>query len=116
MKFYIYPKYIEEAVKSGWIVKFLRFIGVIQILGCIALGVTVGGRIIAAALAQAGIMSYSAAETSATLFGLAAGIITGLFVSLTAFALAQVVDDLHALRIQTSAYAAFETDEIKLGR
>ena len=29
MKFYLFPKYMEEAAKSGWIVKMLKTLGVI---------------------------------------------------------------------------------------
>ena len=116
MKMYIYPKYLEEAAKTGWIVKFLRFLGVVQVVGCILLGVTVGGPFLALGLSQAGIMSQDAASASAMLLGLAAGIIVGLFSGLVYFALAQVIDDLHAIRLQTGAYVAFETDSIQMGR
>lgn len=75
MKFYLFPKYMEEAAKSGWIVKMLKALGVIQVVAGIGLGITLGGPL-----------------------------------------LAQALDDLHALRIQTEAYVAFETDEIKMGR
>ena len=116
MKFYLFPKYMEEATKSGWIVRMLKALGVIQVVGYILLGATVGGPVIANALFQAGIMSRNAASASATLIGLAVGILAGLVSSLVFFAAAQALDDLHALRIQTEAYVAFETDEIKMGR
>lgn len=116
MKFYLFPKYMEEAAKSGWIVKMLKTLGVLQVLGYILLGATVGGPVIANALTQAGIMSRNAASASATLIGLAVGILAGLVSSLVFFAAAQALDDLHALRVQTEAYVAFETDEIKMGR
>jgi len=61
-------------------------------------------------------MSRQAANASATLIGLGVGILVGLVSSLAFFAAAQALDDLHALRIQTEAYVAFETDEIKMGR
>ena len=116
MKMYIYPKYMEEAAKTGWIVKLLRFLGVVQIGGCILLGVVVGGAAMSNGLVQLGIMSREAASASATLIGLAVGIIVGLFSSLVYFGLAQALDDLHAIRLQTGAYAAFETDNIQLGK
>lgn len=116
MKMYIYPKYMEEAAKTGWIVKMLYFLGVAQVVGCIILGVIIGGPVLANQLTQAGIMSRDAASASATLLGLATGIIAGLLSGLVYFALGQVIDDLHAIRLQTGAYAAFETDEIKMGR
>ena len=116
MKFYLFPKYMEEAAKSGWIVRTLKALGVLQVIGYILLGATVGGPVLANVLAQAGIMSRQAANASATLIGLAVGILAGLVSSLIFFAAAQALDDLHALRVQTEAYVAFETDEIKMGR
>ena len=116
MKFYLFPKYMEEAAKSGWIVRTLKALGVLQLLGNILLGATVGGPVLANVLAQAGVMSRQAANASATLIGLAVGIFAGLISSLAFFAAAQALDDLHALRVQTEAYVAFETDEIKMGR
>ena len=114
MKFYLFPKYMEEAAKSGWIVRTLKALGVLQLLGNILLGATVGGPVLANVLA--GVMSRQAANASATLIGLAVGIFAGLISSLAFFAAAQALDDLHALRVQTEAYVAFETDEIKMGR
>ena len=94
----------------------LKALGVLQVLAYILLGATVGGPVIANALVQARIMSQDAASASAMLLGLAVGILAGLVSSLVFFAAAQALDDLHALRIQTEAFVAFETDEIKMGR
>ena len=116
MNMLIYPKHMEETLKSGWIVKFLRVVGVLQVIGFIVLGVTLGGPYISLILSQAGIMSPDTAGIPALLIGLAAGIIAGLWSSLALFALAQAIDDLHALRIQTSAYVAFESDNVRLGK
>jgi len=116
MKFYLFPKYMEEASKSGWIVRMLKALGVIQVVAGIGVGVTLGGPMLAQALVQARIMSQDAAAASAMLLGLGIGILAGLVSGLVFFAAAQALDDLHALRIQTEAYVAFETDEIKMGR
>lgn len=116
MKFYLFPKYMEEAAKPGWIVRMLKALGVIQVLAYILIGATIGGPVIANALTQAGVMSREAANASATLIGIAVGIFAGLISSLVFFAAAQALDDLHALRVQTEAYVAFETNEIKMGR
>lgn len=116
MKFYLFPKYMEEASKSGWIVRMLKALGVIQVVAGIGVGVTLGGPMLAQALVQAHIMTQDAAAASAMLLGLAIGILAGLVSGLVFFAAAQALDDLHALRVQTEAYVAFETDEIKMGR
>ena len=116
MNMNIYPKYIEDAARSGWIVKCLTCIGVLQIAGCAILGVLFGGPFLALWLSQIGIMSQEAASASATFIGLGVGIIVGIWSSLAVFALAQVIDDLHALRLHTAAYVAFESDDVHLGK
>lgn len=116
MNMLIYPKHMEETLKSGWIVKFLRGVGVLQVIGCIVLGVLVGGPYVAVMLTQTGVMSSEAAGIPALLIGAAVGIIAGLWTSLAFFALAQVIDDLHAMRIQTGAYVAIESDDVRLGK
>lgn len=116
MKFYLFPKYMEEAAKSGWIVRFLKIVGVVQAVLCAAAGVFLGGPYASALIFSAGLMDRQAASASGSLLGLAVGIVVGLWTSLPVFALAQVIDDLHALRIHTAAYVAFETDEPRLGR
>ena len=113
---YIYPKYMEEAAKSNWIVKFIRFLGVIQVIWCVALGALFCGAPLAALLIEADIMVQEAAAASAMLIGGIVGFVVGLFVGLAFFALAQVVDDLHAIRVQTSAFVAFESDNVHLGK
>ena len=116
MNMFIYPKYLEEASKSGWIVRTLRAFGVLQVIVSILIGATVGGQFLGVWLAQLGLMDYSAASASATLIGIAVGIVAGLWSSLPWFALAQVIDDLHAIRLQTGAYVAFESDNVHLGK
>lgn len=115
MKFYLYPKYMEEASKSGWIVRMLKALGVINVVLCILFGWVFGGNMATAMLVQAR-MDRATADMVGPLLGFAGGIFAGLISSLVFFAAAQALDDLHALRVQTEAYVAFETDEIKMGR
>ena len=113
---YIYPKYLEETSKSNWIVRMLKAIGVLQVIGCAIAGAFIGGPYISLLLLSGNLMDSDAAAIAGPLLGLAVGIFAGLWTSLAVFALAQVIDDLHALRIQTEAFVAFETDEPLLGR
>lgn len=116
MKFYLFPKYMEEAAHSGWIVRMLRALGVIQVLSCILVGWVFGGPMLTRVLSANGLMDSSAASVAGPLLAMAFGIFSGLVSSLMIFAAAQALDDLHALRVQTEAYVAFQTDEIKMGR
>ena len=116
MNWVIFPKYAEETAKTTWVVKMLKALGVIQLLGCVAIGFFVGGPYISMVLVAGRIMSEDTAMVSGPLIGIAVGIIAGLWASLAAFALAQVIDDIHATRLQTAAYVAFQSDSVKLGR
>lgn len=115
MKFYLFPKYMEEAAKSGWIVRMLKALGVINVVLCILFGWLFGGNMATALLIQSRMDQQTAAMVG-PLLGFAGGILAGLVSGLVFFAAAQALDDLHALRVQTEAYVAFETDEIKMGR
>ena len=116
MNWVIFPKYAEETTKTTWVVKMLKALGVTQLVGWIAFGWVIGGPYISRALVVCQIMSQDAAQLSGPLIGLAIGIFSGLWASLAAFALAQVIDDIHATRLQTGAYVAFQSDSVKLGR
>ena len=70
MNMFVYPKYLEDTAKTGWIVKFLRILGVLQVSDCVIAGATLGRPFVAATLVQAGIMSMDAANASAMLIGL----------------------------------------------
>ena len=111
MNLYIYPKDQKAAAKPTWIVVFLYLIGLLHVVGCIIVGALFGGQIIAAWLVQNGLMARDTASVSATIIGIVAGVIVGLFSGLLFFALSQVIDDIHAIRIQTAGYTAVDTDD-----
>ena len=115
MNLYIYPRNHEEAVKSGWIVKFLYFLGVMQVVLGVILGVALGGPFIATWLVTMDIMTESAASIAAVFLGVAVGLLAGLFSGLVFFALSQVIDDLHAIRVHTAGYVAVDADSIRPG-
>ena len=114
MNYIIYPKNMERTLRSGWIVRFLKCIGVIQVLLFTLTGLFIGGPYAKILLVSGGYMVSTSAEASGMLIGLAVGIVVGLVSSLTVFALAQVVDDLQAIRIQTGAYIAIQSDKARL--
>lgn len=116
MNLYIYPKNQAEAAKASWVVKLLYLLGLLQVLACAILGALVGGPFIAVTLTQLGIMDRSAASASALFIGLAAGIIVGLITGLLFFALSQLLEDVHAIRVQTAGYLAGDADSLRPGR
>lgn len=115
MNLYIYPRNYEEAVKSGWIVRFLHFLGVVQVILGVILGVAVGGPFFATWLVTMDIMTENSASIAALFLGVAVGIFAGLFSGLVFFALSQVIDDLHAIRVHTAGYISVDADSIRPG-
>ena len=111
----IIPKYQQQAQKSGWIVKFFFILGLLQVIICIVLGVTVAPPFISELMFQMGFYTPDL-RASSILIGLAVGIIVGLFSGLVFFALSQVIDDLHAIRVQTSGYVSTESDGFIQGK
>ena len=116
MNWLIFPKYAEETAKKSWIIRTLEIYGVLTVIGAALSGLFVGGPIIAAWLMKTVTTDYNTASLGGRVLGLIGGIFSGLWVSLPAFALAMVIDDIHATRLQTGAYVAFQSDSVKLGR
>lgn len=114
MNMYIYPKYLEQASKPHWTVKLLRAFGVIQIAAATLLGLAFA-RPIAVQLNLGYAWSNDAVpllQLLGGLLGLAAGIVS----SVGTWALALVIDDLHAMRMHSQAWVAFETENPRFGK
>jgi len=116
MNWVIFPKYAEETAKKSWIIRTLEIYGVLTVIGAALSGFFVAGPVIAAWLMKTVSTDYNTASLGGRILGLIGGIFSGLWVSLPAFALAMVIDDIHATRLQTGAYVAFQSDSVKLGR
>ncbi len=116
MNWVIFPKYAEETSKKSWIIRTLEIYGVLTVIGAALSGFFVAGPVIAAWLMKTVSTDYNTASLGGRILGLIGGIFSGLWVSLPAFALAMVIDDIHATRLQTGAYVAFQSDSVKLGR
>ena len=116
MNWVIFPKYAEETSKKSWIIRTLEIYGVLTVIGAALSGFFVAGPVISAWLMKTVSTDYNTASLGGRILGLIGGIFSGLWVSLPAFALAMVIDDIHATRLQTGAYVAFQSDSVKLGR
>ncbi len=114
MNMYIYPKHLEDASKPHWTVKLLRTFGVMQIIGFTAFGF-----IFASPIAQSILNArtlHSIPDGLVLLLGALIGLMAGIIFSASTFAIAMVVDDLHAMRQHSEAWVAFETDNPHLGK
>ena len=116
MNWVIFPKYAEETSKKSWIIRTLEIYGVLTVIGAALSGLFVAGPVIAAWLMKTVSTDYNTASLGGRILGIIGGFFSGLWLSLPAFALAMVIDDIHATRLQTGAYVAFQSDSVKLGR
>lgn len=116
MNWVIFPKYAEETSKKSWIIRTLEIYGVLTVIGAVLSGFFFAGPVIAAWLMKTVSTDYNTASLGGRILGIIGGFFSGLWLSLPAFALAMVIDDIHATRLQTGAYVAFQSDSVKLGR
>lgn len=116
MNWVIFPKYAEETAKKSWIIRTLEIYGVFTVIGAVLSGFFVAGPVIAAWLMKTVSTDFNTASLGGRILGIIGGFFSGLWLSLPAFALAMVIDDIHATRLQTGAYVAFQSDSVKLGR
>lgn len=102
----IFPLYTNEAKKTHWIVSILRLYGIIQTIGAAVATFVAGREIVAQFLIHEFDMTYEIAGAVAIFITVFGGAIVGLFASLFVFAIAMILEDIHAIRIYVSGYVA----------
>ena len=116
MNLNIYPKFIEKTLKPNWIIKTLNATGAVNVVLCV-----VGALLFASPFVTAWLntLSWMYPEYSQILGIILSGVLgyfVGMMIGLPYFAIAMALDDLHAVRVHTSAFVAFESDDVKIGR
>ena len=102
----IFPIRQADADKSPWVVKMLYVLGYLFVIGAAISGAAYGGALLGPLLAAAFDIDASLGATLGMILGVLLGVLGSLIASLPMWALAMIVDDLHAIRVQTSGYAA----------
>lgn len=107
----IIPIHADAANRRHWVVRTLRYFGFLLVI----LG-TIGGTVYARALltfpvAQALNLSLETAQLITIVLGALLSFSASLLVTLPYWGLALVIDDLHALRIYASGFAAYGPED-----
>lgn len=94
-----------EAEKSHWIVKWLRVLGYIILIGSMVSGITAAYFYLTPIIMQYLKIEPTYCGMIAIAIGAAGSCLVGISIGLPIWGIALAIDDLHALRIYTSGYA-----------
>lgn len=94
----------DQANRRHWVVKALRFVGYIQVIVDMIIGFAVGSTFIASVLREQFYFSRDGASLFGSVIGIALGFCMGMWLTLTVWGLALVIDDIHAIRMNTAGY------------
>ena len=95
----IFPINAEAAKKRHWVVRWLRAYAIIEVVLAVLVGLAYSYNLLTPMVIQSTHMDPTICAALALLIGGLVSFALGLAVSLPFWALATVIDDLHALRI-----------------
>ena len=104
----IYPVNGIEANNRHWVVRMLRYFGYMWAIGGTIAGAAYGYSLLGLYIAAMLGTSFGVGAVLGVALGGFVGFVGGLVIGLPFWAMALIVDDLHALRIYSSGY--FTTD------
>lgn len=104
----IFPLHTYEPKDRPWVIRWLRYNGYLVVLISIIAGIVGLGPIFTEFVASALNLDYNGASGIALVLGGVAGFFGGLIVSVPYWGLAMLLDDIHAIRVQTSGYASVD--------
>ena len=116
MNLNIYPKNAEKVLKPNWIIRTLNVTGALNVVLCVIAALIFGAPFVTAWLYTLRWMWPEYAQILGIILSGALGYFIGMMIGLPYFALAMALDDIHATRIYSSAYLAFEVDDAHLGK
>ena len=104
----IMPVHTYTPKDRPWVIRWLRYMGYLSVLISIIVGVIVLSPLLVQFVATVLNLDYNGASGIALLLGGVAGFFGGLIVSVPYWGLAMLLDDIHAIRVQTSGYASVD--------
>ena len=110
----IYPIQGANADKKHWVVKWLRYTGYLEVIAAVIAGVFYSFSMLAPLLYMATGLDPSICAVIAVVGGGFVSFVAGLAISLPAWALSMVIDDLHALRLYHQGFAVTDRQGDKL--
>lgn len=102
----ISPLHTYEPKDRPWVIRWLRYMGYLSVLISIIVGIIVLSPIFTQFVATFYNLDYNGASGFGYILGAVAGFFGGLILSVPYWAIAMLLDDIRAIRAQTSGYAA----------
>ena len=106
----LFALYAEETKRRHWVVRWLRYMGYFIVIGSIISAVAFSGNTLTPIFQQ---MFHDQSNWIAILvlvLGALFGFVGGLGLSLPLWGMALMIDDIHAIRLQTAAYVTNESE------
>lgn len=107
----VYPIKGAEADRKHWVVRWLRYTGYAEIIAAVAVGLFYAYSMLAPMLFPMLGDSTAAIIVSLVLGGIGS-LLVGLALTLPVWALAMVIDDLHAMRQYMQGFAVSDRREV----
>ena len=104
----IFPLHRDTADKKHWVVRWLRYTGYLEVIAAVIVGLIYSNNIGAPLIAELLNISWETGRLIAVLLGGFLSFVAGLAISLPTWALALVIDDLHALRVYSQGYVVMD--------
>lgn len=102
----IMPMHEYTRKDRPWVIRWLRYCGYLLVVLSIFFGVAMIGPGLTDVLVTSFSMDYNGASVISLVAGGFGGFFGGLIVTVPYWGLAMLLDDIHAIRMQTSGYAA----------
>lgn len=104
----IFPLHKDTADKKHWIVRWLRYTGYLEVIAAVIVGLIYSYNMLTPILYMALRIDATLCAIIALILGGFVSFVAGLAVSLPAWALSLVIDDLHALRIYHQGFVVMD--------
>ena len=99
-----------------WVTRMLRYLGYLIVFGSVLYGIYFGVTFINIARTLTVDLERNLNTLLGALIGGFLGFVGGLVVSVPYWGFAMLLDDIRAIRMQTSEYVAIDTDGIRTGK
>lgn len=98
--------YYTEAKRRHWIVRWLRYMGFLIVLAATLAAILYGGNLVTPLVQQMLRTDSNGVAVLVLVLSAILGLAAGLVISLPWWGLSMLLDDLHAIRLQTAAYVS----------
>lgn len=102
----IFPIHSDQANRRHWVVRLLRCFGYIIVGAAVLFGLLRGRVLLSLLIEQTTGLDMELSAALGTVLGVLGGFLGGMLVSLPLWTMALIADDLHALRVYATGYAA----------